>query len=148
MGFRVLRAADQDWRATNPLGVANTNLTGQLGVDELTVRLWRVAPGQAIPRHRHRFQTELYLLLKGTGKIRVNQTLVTLEPMSAVLVDPGEVRQVFNDTDADALWLIAGTPPEAFPLTTDEHIAERDRLYPDGVEALPPELDAGRNAAP
>jgi len=33
MGFRVLRAADQQWRATNPLGIINTNLTGQLAVD-------------------------------------------------------------------------------------------------------------------
>ena len=148
MGFRVLRAADQSWRATNPLNVVNTNLTSQLGVETMTVRLWRVAPGQAIPRHRHRFQTELYLLLEGSGKIRVNHTVVSLEPMSAVVVEPHEVRQVFNDTDTDALWLIAGTPPEVFPIGADEHAAERDWLYPDGVEAVPPELAADVDFAP
>jgi quercetin dioxygenase-like cupin family protein len=143
MGFRILRAADQDWRVTNPLGVVNANLTRQLGCDHLALRLWRVAPGQAIPRHRHQVQTEIYVLLAGTGRLRVDETLLSLEPMTSVLVEPDSVRQVFNDTEADALWLIAGVPPETFPLDTDQHEAERDRLYPDGVEALPPELGAG-----
>jgi len=52
------------------------------------------------------------------------------------------VRQVFNDTDVEALWLIAGTPPEAFPLTGEQHAATLQWLYPDGVAALPPELEA------
>jgi hypothetical protein len=49
------------------------------------------------------------------------------------------VRQVFNDTDADALWLIVGTPPELANTLqmTDGQLAE---LYPDGPRALPPEL--------
>jgi quercetin dioxygenase-like cupin family protein len=142
MGFRILRAADQHWSVTNPLGVVNANLTRQLGFDDLTLRLWRVAPGQAIPRHRHQFQTEIYVLLAGAGRLRVDETLLTLAPMSSVLVEPRSVRQVFNDTDVDALWLIAGVPPEMFPLTAADHAAERDRLYPDGIGALPPELDA------
>jgi quercetin dioxygenase-like cupin family protein len=141
MGFRILRAADQVWRPTNPLGVINTNLTSQLGFDELALRLWRVAPGQAIPRHRHHFQTEIYVLLEGVGRLRVDDTLLSVEPMWSVLVEPESLRQVFDDTDRDALWLIAGVPPETFPLTGDQYAAERDRLYPDGVEALPPELD-------
>jgi quercetin dioxygenase-like cupin family protein len=143
MGFRVLAASDQNWQVTNPLGVVNANLTRQLGFDGMALRVWRVAPGQAIPRHRHEYQTEIYLLLKGDGRIRIDETLVRLSPLSAVLVEPESVRQVFNDTDRDAVWLIAGTPPEAFPLAAEDHVRMRDRLYPDGVEALPPELSGG-----
>lgn len=142
MGFRVLRVADHDWRATNPLGAVNADLGRQLGSSGLAVRLWRLGPGQAVPRHRHRFQTEVYLLLDGAGRIRVDETLLTLEPMSAVLVEPESVRQVFNDTDAESLWLIMGAPPETFPIGSEEHAVERRHLYPDGVEALPPELNA------
>jgi hypothetical protein len=49
------------------------------------------------------------------------------------------VRQVFNDTDADALWLVVGTPPELANTLemTAEQLAE---MYPDGLQALPPEL--------
>ncbi len=46
MGFRILRVADQEWRSTNPLAVVNTNLTSQLGFDDLALRLWRVSPGR------------------------------------------------------------------------------------------------------
>ena len=92
MGFRILRVADQLWRPTNPLGVINTNLTSQLGFDGLALRLWRVSPGQAIPRHRHQFQTEIYLLLEGAGRLRVDDTLLSVEPISSVLVEPESVR--------------------------------------------------------
>lgn len=64
---------------------------------------------------------------------------MTLEPLSAVLVEPDTVRQVFNDTTADQLWLVVGAPPEA--ANTLEMTEEQLRLlYPDGPKALPPEL--------
>ena len=147
MGFRVLNPADQDWRVTNALGVVNVNLARQLGSHDLALPLWRLFPGQAIPRHRHQFQTELYLLLGGIGRMHVDETLLTLEPMSAVLVEPESLRQVFNDTDAESLWLITGAPLESFPTSTEEYAAVLGHLYPDGVEALPPELNDSPDAA-
>jgi len=140
MAFRVLNPGDYDWRVTNPLGVVNANLARQLGSHDLALRLWRLSPGQAIPRHRHQFQTELYLLLSGSGCLRVDGTLLRLEPMSAVLVEPESLRQVFNDTDAESLWLIVGAPLESFPINAQGYETKLGRLYPDGVEALPPEL--------
>ena len=49
------------------------------------------------------------------------------------------VRQPFNDTDADQLWLVVGAPPEAANTLemTDEDLAW---IYPDGPKAMPPEL--------
>ena len=65
--------------------------------------------------------------------------LLTLEPLSAVAVDPPAVRQVFNDTDRDALWLVVGAPPEL--ANTLEMTPERMAIiYPEGPQALPPEL--------
>ena len=78
-------------------------------------------------------------MLEGTGRIRIGDELHSLEALSSALVEPGEVRQVFNDTDADALWLVVGTPPELANTLemTPEQLAA---LYPDGPRALPPEL--------
>ncbi|HEX8207951.1 MAG TPA: cupin domain-containing protein [Solirubrobacteraceae bacterium] len=139
-GFRVLHAADAFWRPSNATGVPNTDLAKQLGAEQLGARLWRLKPGQTITKHRHRTQEELYVLLEGTGRIRIGEEVLTLTPLSALLVEPRTVRQPFNDTDADALWLVAGAPPE--PANTremdDETIAD---LYPDGMTALPPELE-------
>ena len=139
MGYTILTAADAHWRPSNQMGVQNTDLAKQLGATTLGARLWRLAPGQASTRHRHRTQHELYVLLEGTGRVRVGSDLLTLTPLSSLLVEPGEVRQVFNDTDADALWLIVGAPTEAANTLemTPELLAE---LYPDGPRALPPEL--------
>jgi quercetin dioxygenase-like cupin family protein len=139
-GYRVLPADEAFWRPSNQMGVANTDLAKQLEAGALGARLWRLAPGQASTRHRHDTQEELYVVLEGTGRMRVgDDDALSLSPLSAVLVAPDAVRQVFNDTDADALWLVVGAPPE--PANTLEMTPERlARLYPDGPKALPPEL--------
>jgi uncharacterized cupin superfamily protein len=139
MAYRVLAAADAFWRPSNQMGVLNTDLAKQLAAATLGARLWRLGPGQASTRHRHVAQDELYVLLEGRGRVRVEDDLLTLEPLSALYVEADSVRQVFNDTGEDALWLVVGAPPEA--ANTLEMTAEQlARLYPDGPKALPPEL--------
>ena len=139
MAYRVLPAADAFWRPSNQMGVQNTDLAKQLEATALSARLWRLAPGQASTRHRHLAQDELYVVLEGTGRIRVGEELLTLAPLSSLYVEADTLRQVFNDTDADALWLVAGAPQEA--ANTLEMTAEQlAHMYPDGPKALPPEL--------
>ena len=140
-GYRVLRAEDAFWRPSNQMRVLNSDIGRQLGSEAFGARMWRLAPGQASTRHRHGRQVELYVLLEGTGRVRVGDDVLTLAPLSALEVDPRQVRQVFNDTDADALWLVVGTPVEAADTRqmTPEQLAD---LYPDGPRALPPELES------
>jgi uncharacterized cupin superfamily protein len=131
------------WRPSNQMQVENTDLAKQLGASTLGARLWRLRPGQASTKHRHLNEHELYVLLEGEGRIRVDDELITLAPLSAVLVAPEHVRQLFNDTAADALWLVVGAPPERANTLemSEEELAAR---YPDGPKALPPELGGGR----
>ena len=139
MAYRVLHADDSHWRPSNQMGVLNTDLGRQLRAETLGARFWRLVPGQASTRHRHRTQAELYILLEGTGRIRVDGDVLTLAPHSALLVEPDSIRQPFNDTDADQLWLIVGAPAEAantLEMTPDDLAW----YYPDGPKALPPEL--------
>jgi phosphinothricin acetyltransferase len=137
--YRVLRAADAFWRPSNLMGIDNTDLSAQLELSALGARLWRLRPGQASTRHRHRTQGELYVVLEGTGRMRVGDELLTLAPLAAVAVEAPTTRQIFNDTDADALWLVTGAPREL--ANTLEMTAELlALLYPDGPKALPPEL--------
>jgi mannose-6-phosphate isomerase-like protein (cupin superfamily) len=140
MPARVLHADDAFWRPSNQMGVLNCDLGKQLAADSLATRFWRLTPGQASTKHRHTTQTELYVVLEGTGRMRIGEDEpLTLAPLSAVLVDPADVRQVFNDTEADALWLVVGTPPE-LANTLEMTAAQLAQLYPDGPQALPPEL--------
>jgi uncharacterized cupin superfamily protein len=139
MGYRMLEAGEAFWRESNQMGVLNTDLAKQLAATTLGARLWRLRPGQASTRHRHRVTEELYVLLEGTGRLRVGDDVLTLAPLSSVLVEPDTVRQPFNDTGADQLWLVVGAPPE--PANTLEMTEQELRhLYPDGPQELPPEL--------
>lgn len=103
-------------------------------VDVLGARLWRLNPGQANTKHRHPEQSELYVLLEGRGRIRAGDDVLTLAPLSAVVIEPQTVRQLFSDSDADQLWLVCGAPQEH--LTSDDLAW----MYPDGPKARPPEL--------
>ena len=139
MAYRLLTADAAFWRRSNQMKVLNTDLGKQLEASSVGARLWRLEPGQASTRHRHRNQEELYVLLEGTGRIRLGDEVLTLSPLDAIVVDPRTVRQVFNDTGEDALWLMVGAPPEAANTLemTEEQLTH---MYPDGPKALPPEL--------
>jgi len=139
MAYRLLKSDDAFWRPSNQMRVENTDLAKQLEASSLGARLWRLAPGQASTKHRHIQTEELYVLLEGSGRVRVDDEPLTLAPLDSLLVEPGSARQLFNDTEADQLWLVVGAPPEA--ANTLEMSAETMRqIYPDGPKALPPEL--------
>ena len=144
MAYRVLPAADAFWRPSNQMKVENTDLAKQLEAETLGARLWRLHPGQASTKHRHSNEHELYVLLEGEGRVRVDDEVLTLAPLSALLVEPEHVRQLFNDTDADALWLVVGAPREGVSSTLEMTEEQLSAMYPDGPKALPPELGGGQ----
>jgi len=139
MSYSVLPAGEAFWRPSNQMGVLNTDLAKQLGATNLGARFWRLRPGQASTKHRHRETHELYVVIEGTGRIRIDDDLIELPRLSSLLVTPDSVRQLFNDTSEDVLWLVFGAPNEAANTLemTEETMAF---LYPDGPKALPPEL--------
>ncbi len=146
MAYRLLRAGDAFWRESNQMRVLNTDLAKQLGAGSLGARLWRLRPGQASTWHRHPHQEELFVLLEGCGRIRVGEESLELAPLDTLLVEHDVLRQVFNDTDEEALWLVVGAPPES--ANTLEMSDEQLRaMYPDGPRALPPELGGGEFTA-
>ncbi len=143
MAYRVLTADAAHWRPSNQMRVENTDLARQLGAETLGARYWRLQPGQASTKHRHRAQVELYIVLDGTGRMRIEDEVLTLPPLSSVLVETEHVRQVFNDTDREALWLVVGAPPE--PANTLEMTPDDLAFsYPEGPKAMPPELGGGQ----
>lgn len=139
MAYRVLKADEAFWRRSNQMAVLNTDLAKQVEATSLGARLWRIEPGQASTNHRHRATEELYLLLEGEGRMRVDGVSLALTPLDAILVEPSSTRQLFNDTEADQLWLVSGAPAE---LANTLEMSEEDLryAYPDGPKALPPEL--------
>jgi uncharacterized cupin superfamily protein len=144
VGYRVLRSSDAFWRRSNQMQTPNTDLGGQLEASALGARMWRLEPGKASTKHRHFTQEELYVLLEGTGRVRVDEEVLTLEPLDTLLVEADTVRQLFNDTDADQLWLVVGAPRENITSTLEMSEEQLRHMYPDGPKALPPELGGGQ----
>lgn len=144
MTHRVLKADDAFWRRSNQMQTPNTDLGGQLEASALGARLWRLEPGKASTKHRHFTQEELYVLLEGTGRVRVDDEVLTLEPLDTLLIEADTVRQLFNDTDADQLWLVVGAPREDITSTLEMSEEQLRHMYPDGPKSLPPELGGGQ----
>jgi uncharacterized cupin superfamily protein len=140
VSYRLLPAAESFWRPSNQMKILNTDLSKQLEATQVGARMWRLAPGQASTKHRHYEQEELYVLLEGEGRVRVDDEVLTLAPLDTLVVDPAAVRQLFNDTDADQLWLVVGAPRESIASTLEMSEEQLEFMYPDGPQALPPEL--------
>ncbi len=143
VSYRVLKAADAFWRRSNQMQTPNTDLGGQLEASALGARMWRVEPGKASTYHRHFTQEELYVLLEGEGRVRVDGEVLTLQPLDTLLVEADTSRQLFNDTGADQLWLVVGAPREEITSTLEMTEEQLRHMYPEGPKALPPELSGG-----
>jgi uncharacterized cupin superfamily protein len=144
MAYRLLKSHDAFWRRSNQMKTPNTDLGGQLDASQLGARMWRLEPGKASTKHRHFTQEELYVLLEGEGRVRIGDEVLTLAPLDTLLVEPDNDRQLFNDTDADQLWLVVGAPREEITSTLEMSEEQLRHMYPDGPKALPPELGGGQ----
>jgi mannose-6-phosphate isomerase-like protein (cupin superfamily) len=135
-GFAVLLPEAQHWRESNIMKIPNADLLRDLGGSErLGGRLWRLPPFSANTWHRHVDSWELYFLLEGVGRMRIGGKSVTVPRYGSVLVAPHMLRQVFNDTPDEALWLIVAAPQERPSV-----LADTARIYPEEPKSLPPEL--------
>lgn len=64
-----------------------------LGAEQTGMNLLRVKPSRREAfAHRHREAEEIYVVLSGSGRVKLDDELVELEPLDAVRVSPGVVR--------------------------------------------------------
>lgn len=124
--------------------IPNTDLLEHTKSENLGARLWRYPPGSAGTWHRHVKAEEYYFVLEGTGRIRIGEETLTIPKHSGVLVGPEMLRQVFNDTDAEVLWLMVGAPEQEFG---PGEPFDLKRFYPEEPTQLPKEL-AGKTWPP
>lgn len=139
-GYHLIRPDDLDWRLSNLMRIPNADFLERTGSENLSARLWRLPPRSANTLHRHLRQEEFYFVLEGTGRLRVGQETLTIPKHGGVLVGPEHLRQVFNDTDTEVLWLIVGAPEELELLPTATTKPDLSLIYPEDPKQLPQEL--------
>ena len=64
-----------------------------LGLEKSGLSYFRVAPDYRMPfGHTHSEQEEIYLVLSGSGRLRLDDEVIELGPWDAVRIPPGVVR--------------------------------------------------------
>ena len=81
---------------------------------------------------------DLVVAGSGTGRIRIGDETITVPKHGGVLVGPEQVRQVFNDTETEVLWLIVGAPEETEFMPGGK--GDMSLIYPVDPKQLPGEL--------
>ncbi|MBE2216461.1 MAG: cupin domain-containing protein [Opitutaceae bacterium] len=125
------------WKVAKPMQIPYADLLEHTKSEILGARLWRLPPGSANTWHRHVRAEEFYFVLEGVGRMRVANETLTVPKHGGVLVGPQSMRQIFNDTGAETLWLILGAPEKEF--APDEPFDIR-RFWPEDPTQLPKEL--------
>jgi mannose-6-phosphate isomerase-like protein (cupin superfamily) len=139
-GYHLIEPDDLSWRPSNLMKIPNADYLERTGSENLGARLWRLPAKSANTLHKHIGSEEFYFVLEGTGRMRVGDETLTVPKYGGVLVGPGELRQVFNDTDDEVLWLIVGGPEELEFLPGATTKPDMSLIYPVDPKQLPKEL--------
>jgi mannose-6-phosphate isomerase-like protein (cupin superfamily) len=140
-GYQLITPDDLHWRPSNLMRIPNADFLERTGSENLGARLWRMPPKSANTLHKHIRSEEFYFVLEGTGRIRVGEETLTVPKHGGVLVGPDQLRQVFNDTDEEVLWLIIGGPEELEFVQGSQSKVDLSLFYPKDPTELPKELD-------
>lgn len=139
-GHQLVKPGDLHWRLSNLMKIPNADYLERTGSENLGARLWRMPPRSANTLHKHLRSEEFYFVLEGTGRLRVGDETLTVPKYGGVLVGPEQIRQVFNDSDEEVLWLIVGAPEEMEFLLGSKSPMDLSLVYPEDPKHLPKEL--------
>lgn len=140
-GYQLIKPDDLFWRPSNLMKIPNADYLERTGSENLGARLWRMPPKSANTLHKHIRSEEFYFVLEGTGRLRVGEETLTVPKHGGVLVGPEQLRQVFNDTDEEVLWIIIGGPEELEFVQGSQSKVDLSLFYPQDPTQLPKELD-------
>jgi mannose-6-phosphate isomerase-like protein (cupin superfamily) len=94
-GFEAVQEARFAWR--------------DLGAEKTGLALMRVKPGQRQAfAHRHEEAEEIYVVLSGTGRIKLDDEVTEVAPLDAIRIAPGVARAL--EADDEGLEYLAFGP--------------------------------------
>ena len=89
-------------------------LSERAGFAHTRANIWRYEPGAAGRRHRHPFQEETFVVLRGTLSMYVGEppTRHDVPTGGLIHIDAETPLQTVNHGDDELLLYVYGTPPE------------------------------------
>lgn len=97
-------------------GCADRCVSDHVRQQHLDLAVTRLAPGKAsCPYHFHHVGEELFIVLEGTGTLRLGGATHRLRPHDVISCPPGPegAHQILNDGDVPLVYLAISTEPEA-----------------------------------
>ncbi len=64
-----------------------------------------VKPGQRLSLQRHKHRREHWLVVSGTARVTLNNTIIDLDPGESVEIERGDVHRVQNDGNVDVVFI-------------------------------------------
>src|SRR4051794_16305200 len=106
-GFAIVNLKEiEDSAGERAPGIEGRFARKHLGSDHLGVSYFRYAPGVRSPMaHSHREQEEAYVVVEGSGRVRLDDEVRDLRQWDVVRVSPATVRAF--EAGGDGLVLIA-----------------------------------------
>lgn len=112
--MRIVRISDVDGPFRGELGEEIYEMIGrppEIGGTSNHSFVHVVIPsGKSSPAHFHRRSEETYYGLSGRAVMQVGDNRFTVEPGTAVLIMPGEIHQIWNESEADFEFLAVSAP--------------------------------------
>ncbi len=71
----------------------------------------RLGPGEASRPHRLKTSSEVYFILEGRGRIKIEGESAEVEPGTAIYIPPGSSQNIENTGDGTLVFLCLVYPP-------------------------------------
>ncbi len=88
-------------------------ISSMLGAKKLGYNVTSVPPGKcAFPFHNHHVNEEMFLVLEGTGELRIGADSTPIKPMDIIACPPGGpelAHQIINNSESDLKYLAIST---------------------------------------
>ena len=89
-------------------------MTAQLGSEQVAITYRTMPPGTGQLKgretgHRHKTQEEVYFLIKGRVKVKLDDEVIELGPGTALRIAPEVARSAWNDGEEEAVFVMVST---------------------------------------
>jgi mannose-6-phosphate isomerase-like protein (cupin superfamily) len=88
---------------------------GQHGSRHLAVTWVECAPGSQQPLHSHEESEQVYVIVRGRGTMLVGEESREVGAGDTILIPPGSLHAIRNDTATELVFASAASPPFEMP---------------------------------
>ena len=114
MGYTIFRSDERQFQAAQRGDQRRGVAPLSEALHAMRANIWRLPPGVRGGRHIEHAQEEMFIVLEGTATLLLGDPpeRVELPRGSVVVVETETGQQLRNESDAEAVVLVIGAPPE------------------------------------